>query len=56
MLHTKFRENRPAGSREEDFGCFYHKLAWLPSWSCDPDFRIKHSFPLSMDAPNRISL
>ena len=20
MLHTKFRENRPAGSREEDFG------------------------------------
>ena len=22
MLHTKFRENRPAGSGEEDFGGF----------------------------------
>ena len=22
MLHTKFRENRPAGSGEEDFGMF----------------------------------
>ena len=22
MLHTKFRENRPAGSREEDFEGF----------------------------------
>ena len=23
MLHTKFSENRPAGSREEDFKCFF---------------------------------
>ena len=28
MLHTKFRENRPAGSGEEDFNCFYHIWAW----------------------------
>ena len=58
MLHTKFRENRPAGSGEEDFWMFffYHKWAWRPSWSCNPDFRIKLSLPLSMDAPHRISL
>ena len=24
MLHTKFRENRPTSSGEEDFECFYH--------------------------------
>ena len=24
MLHTKFRGNRPASSREEDFKGFYH--------------------------------
>ena len=30
MLHTKFRENRPAGSGIEDFEGFYHKLAWRP--------------------------
>ena len=23
MLHTKFRENRPAGSEEEDFSVFF---------------------------------
>ena len=37
MLHTKFRENRPGGSGEEDFVGFYHIWAWQPSWSCDPD-------------------
>ena len=46
MLHTQFRENRSAGS-----GDFF-----LPSWSVDPDFAIKISFPLFMDAPHNISL
>ena len=48
MLHTKFRENRPAGSGEEDFfECFYHMYiwAWRPSWSFDPDAANKLSFP-----------
>ena len=27
MLHTKFRENRPAGSGEEDFERFLLKLS-----------------------------
>ena len=36
MLHTKFRENQPAGYGEEDFlKGFYHIWAWRPSWSCD---------------------
>ena len=57
MLHTKFRENRPAGSEEEDFlSGFDHIWAWRPSWSCDPDFAIKLLFPISMDAPHKISL
>ena len=43
MLHTKFRENPPAGSGEEYFlKGFYHIWAWPPSWSCDN----KISFPL----------
>ena len=48
MLHTKFRENRPAGSGEEDFlSFFYHIWAWRPpSWSCDLDFAIKLLLPL----------
>ena len=46
MLHTKFRENRPSGSGEEDFEGFYHIWAWRPSWSCDPDAANKLSFPL----------
>ena len=45
MLHTKFHENRPAGSGEED----YHIWAWRPSWSCDLDFAIKLLSPLPMD-------
>ena len=57
MLHTKIHENRPAGSGEEDFLVFfYHIWAWRPSWSCDPDFAIKLSFHLPMDAPHKISL
>ena len=46
MLHTKFRENRPAGSGEEDFEVFYHIWALRPSWSCDPHAANKLSFPL----------
>ena len=57
MLHTKFHENRPAGSGEEDFlSGFYHIWAWRPSWSCDLDFAIKLLSPLPMDAPYKISL
>ena len=57
MLHTKFHENRPAGSGEEDFlSGFYHIWAWQPSWSCDLDFAIKLLSPLPMDAPHKISL
>ena len=44
MLHTKFRENRPAGSGEEDFEDFYHIWAWPPSWSCDQDHVKKNHF------------
>ena len=36
MLHTKFRENRLAGSGEEDLKGFYHIWVWRASWSCDP--------------------
>ena len=46
MLHTKFRENRPAGSREKDFlKGFYHIWAWQPSWSFDQHHVIKFAFP-----------
>ena len=51
MLHTKFRENRPAGSGEEDFW-----WAWRPSWSCDPDAANKLSFLLPKEAPHKIWL
>ena len=40
MLHTKFRENRPAGSGEEDFEDAAYKL----------------SFPLTKEAPHKILL
>ena len=54
MLRTKFHENQPAGSGEEDFlKGFYHISAWWPSWSCDPDAANKISFPLTMEAPHK---
>ena len=57
MLHSKFRENRPAGSGEEDLlKGFYHIWAWRPSWSCDPDAANKLSFPLPKEAPHKIWL
>ena len=43
MLHTKFRENRPACSGF--LKGFYHLWAWWPSWSCDPDAAKKLSSP-----------
>ena len=54
MLHTKFLENRPADSGEEDF--FYHIWAWWPSWSCDQDVTNKLSFPLPKEASHKIWL
>ena len=44
MLHTKFHENRPAGSGEG----FYHIWARWPSWSCDQDHVNKFSFPCNL--------
>ena len=56
MLHTKFHENWPAGSGEEDFEGFYHIWAWRPSWSCDVDHLYKLSFPLPKEVPHKIWL
>ena len=56
MLRTKFRENRPAGSGEEDFEDFYNIWAWRLSWSCDPGAANKLSFPLPKEAPHKIWL
>ena len=46
MLQTKFRGNRPSGSREEDFYGFYHIGAWRPSWSSNmsSDFHYLKAF------------
>ena len=33
---------------------FYHKWAWRPSWSCDPDAANKLLFPLPKEAPHKI--
>ena len=55
MLHTMFRENRPVGSGEDFLSGLYHTVwVWWPSWSCDPNFAIKLSFPIPMDAPHKI--
>ena len=56
MQHTKFRENWPAGSGEEDYKGLYHIWGWRPSWSCDPDAANKLSFPLPKGAPHKIWL
>ena len=34
MLHTKFHDNQPTGSGEEDFEGFLPYMAWWPYWSC----------------------
>ena len=54
MLHTKFHENRPAGSGEGFLKGFDHIWAWRPSWLCDPDAVNKISFPLPKEAPHKI--
>ena len=56
MLPTKFHENRPAGSGEEDFEGFYHIWAWRPSCSCDPDAANKLSLPRPKEASRKIWL
>ena len=53
---TRFCVNRPANFWRRFLSVFYHSWAWQPSWSCDPNFAIKLSFPLPMDAPHKISL
>ena len=56
MLHTKFRENRPAGSREEDFEGFFLPYMGVAAIlvMCDPDAANKLSFPLPKEAPHKI--
>ena len=57
MLHTKFRENRLAGSREERrfIKGFYHIWAWRPPWSCDLNAANKLWFPLPKEAQYKFS-
>ena len=56
MLHTKFRENLPAGSGEDFLRVFTIYGAWQSFWSCDPDATNKLSFPLPKEAPHKIWL
>ena len=56
MLHTKFRESRPAGSGEEDFEGFLPYMGVVAIWSCDPDAANKISFRLPKEAPHKIWL
>ena len=56
MLHTKFRENRPAGSREEDFWRVFTYMgvaAILVMW---PRCREQTFVPLSKETPHKIWL
>ena len=55
MLHTKFHENRPAGSGEDLKG-FLPYMGVRPFWSCDPDVADKLSFLLPKEAPHKIWL
>ena len=48
MLKAKLRENRPAGSGEEDFEGFLLIWSWRPAWSCDQDAVNRLSFPYPM--------
>ena len=57
MLHTKFRENRPTGSGEEDFWrvfTIYGSGGYLGHVT--PDAANKLSFPLPKEAPHKIWL
>ena len=55
MLHTKFCENPPTGSGEEDFWVFFIINGRGSLLGHVTRISIKLSFPLSMDAPHRIS-
>ena len=50
MLHTKFRENQPAGSGEEDF------LRVFTIYGRGGHAANKISFPLPKEAPHKIWL
>ena len=55
MLHTKFRENRSAGSGEEDFGrvfTIYGRGGHLGHVTQMP--RTKYRSPLPKEAPHKI--
>ena len=54
MLHNKFRENRPAGSGEEDFLRFF--TIYVRGGHLGQDAANKLSFPLTKEAPHRIWL
>ena len=56
MLHTKFRENRPAGSGKKIFEWFLSYMGVAAIWSCDLDLGIKLSLPLPRDARHKISV
>ena len=47
MPHTKFQGLRPFKSWEESLKGFYHIWARRISWSCDPNYMNKLSFPPS---------
>ena len=56
MLHTVSWKSAHRFWRRRFLSSFNHIWAWRPSWSCDLDFPIKLSSPLSMDAPHKILL
>ena len=47
---TSFLEISPPVMEKKNFEGFYHKWAWRPSWSCDPDTTMKLLFPLPKEA------
>ena len=53
MLHTKFRENRPAGSGEEDFLRVFTIYGHGGHLGRDPHVANKLSFPLPKQAPDK---
>ena len=54
MLHTKFRENRPAGSGEVDFRRVF--TIYGRGGHLDQGAANKLSFPLPKEAPHKIWL
>ena len=56
MMHTKFQDNWPSGSREDFLRSLAYIWAWQPSWSCDQDHLSKLSFTHPTEAPYEIWL